>query len=306
MSEALRKKYKQYIELGSAKRPKSYFSLGPLSLNIAVGDVRGVESGRIVQIVGKQSSGKTTLALDIIAWHHHMTNQFVLYIDFERSFDQDYAAACGVNLDLLLVARPDTTEQGLTIAEEAIKSGDVKLVIIDSIAAAMPSSEVGKDYEDSMRMASNAGIITRFANRIVPLLDNNDSLVIVLNQLRKNFSTLSPETEVPFGGMALQYATSVTLQTAKIDTKASFQKTQVIVKKNKTNNPQGRTEFTIEYGTGIKHNLDIIDLAIARDIVQQTGKAWYAYGDLKANGKEKAGELFPLEEIKEKIINAES
>jgi len=305
MSLDLLKKYKEFISLGNKERQKTFFSLGPLSVNLSVGDSRGIPSGRLVQVVGKQSSGKSTLALDIMAQHQRTSGLEVVYIDFERSYDMDYAAAIGIDLGRLYVVRPDTTEQGLNIAEEAIKSGEIKLVVIDSIAAAMPSSELPKDYDDSPKMASNAGLITRFANRIIPLLDNNDALLIVLNQLRKNFSTLSPETEIPFGGMSLQYATAVTLHVTKTSTKDTFQTTQVVVKKNKVSAPQGRCEFTIQYGVGIRHDLDLLTLAIGVGLVVKNG-AWLSYNDIKVQGLDKAAVEFPLQEIRDRLLEIQN
>lgn len=304
-SEQLLKKYKEFISLGSRERIRPYYSLGPLSLNLAAGDNRGVIGGRVVQIVGKQSSGKSTLALDIIRQYQILPDSVpVLYVDFERSFDQKYAKNIGVNLDLLYHVRPDTTEQGFNIVEYAVKESGIKLVVIDSIAQAMPSSELGKDYEDSPKMASNAGLITRLMNRMVPILDNNDALLVAINQLRKNFSTLSQETEIPFGGMNLQFAIAMTLHVAKTSTKETFQTSQVIIKKNKTNAPQGRCEFTIQYGVGIRHDLDLLNLAIERGLVSKNG-AWLSYHDIKTQGLEKAATEFPLEEIRQRILGHE-
>lgn len=299
--EKLIKKYQDYIQTGDVERPKSWFSLGPLSVNLAVGDPRGVQSGRIVQIVGKQSSGKSTLALEIARQYQEDTKLPVLYVDFERAYDRNYARSIGVNIADLLMVRPDTTEIGMNIIEDAIKESGIKLVIIDSIAAAMPSTELQKDYDDAQKMAGNATIITRFCNRIVPVLDNYDTLLVVLNQNRKNFSTLSKEDEVPFGGTALQYATSVTLQVTRIETKENYQTTQVIIKKNRTNAPQGRAAFRIDYGKGINAKLDIFELALARGWIEKSG-AWYTYKEFKGQGKENASESFPIDELRQRLL----
>lgn len=299
--EKLMRKYQDFIQTGDVERPKSWFSLGPLSVNLAVGDPRGVQSGRIVQIVGKQSSGKTTLALDIARQYQSTSGQPVLYVDFERAYDHNYARDIGVNLVDLLMVRPDTTEIGMNIVEDAIKESGIRLVIIDSIAAAMPSTELQKDYDDAQKMAGNATIITRFCNRIVPILDNYDTLLVVLNQNRKNFSTLSREDEVPFGGTALQYATSVTLQTARIETKPTYQESQVIVKKNRTNAPQGRAQFRIDYGRGINHNLDVFELALAKGWIEKSG-SWYTYKEFKGQGKDGAANALPIDELRERLL----
>lgn len=299
--EALLKKYKEAIALASQERPRDYFSLGPLSLNLAIGTPNGVPGGKMVQIVGRQSSGKSTLALDIIAQYQKKFEQPAVYIDFERSFDPRYATACGIDLRQLYIVRADTTEQGFNICEEAIDHDDTRLVVIDSVAAARPSSELNKDYEDNAKMASNAGILTRFCNRITPLLDNRGALIVALNQYRKNFSQMSPETEIPFGGMALAYSTQVLIALARIKTEAEVQTTQAIIKKNKTNAPQGRAEFKIIYGEGINHNQDVVDLAATLGIVEKSG-AWFKYDKYKAQGAENAGKELPIEEIRQRII----
>lgn len=300
----LLKKYKDAIALGSEVRPKTRISLGPMSLNIAVGDIRGIEAGRIVQIVGKYSSGKSTLALDIIGQHQKSTGYPVVYVDFERSFDRDYARVIGVDTDRLYIIRANSTEEGMTQVENIIKTGEVKLVVIDSIAAAKSSTEDDKDYSDNAKMASSAGLITRFCNRVVPLLDNHDVLLLVLNQLRANFNTMSPEKEIPFGGKSLHYHTSVMVQLTNIKNTEDETDIRAVVKKNKVGAPRHITEFTIKYGTGIDHARDILNLAIERGIVIKSG-AWLSHGTKKTQGIEKACAEFPMQEILLAIIDME-
>lgn len=297
-SEALLKKFKEYLNI---KREFSYVSLGPLSLNLAAGDARGVKSGRIIQVFGKESSGKSTLALDMIAQFQASREDPAMYVDFERSLDEAYAAACGVDVDKLVVATPDTLERGFDIIYAGIDAG-VKLFVVDSIAAGLPKSEEEKDANDNTKMASSAGPITRFVNKVVPMLSDSDVLLIIVNQMRANFNQMSPEKEIPFGGMALQFHSSLKLHVTKIKTEAEKQTTQVVVKKNKTNAPQGRTEFFIRYGAGVDHNSDILTLAENQGIIQRKG-AWYNYGELKAQGLDNACAAFPIDEIKARILN---
>lgn len=282
--EALLTKYQGYVAPGTYERPRTMFSIGPLSLNLAVGNYKGVPSGRIIQIVGQESSGKSTLALDILAQHQRaFPAESVGYVDFERSFVADYAAACGVDLARILVVRPDTTEQGFTILEDMIQNG-IRVVVVDSVAAAKPSSENNRDYEDAMKMASSAGIITRFCNRIVPIIDNADAVIVMINQLRENFNTMSPEKTIAFGGRALRYATGVTISLVRTSKKEQRIDVQATIRKNKVGAPYQVTEFQIVYGAGIDHNTDAVQLALQRGLLTKGG-AWYTYKDQKFQGE---------------------
>jgi recombination protein RecA len=298
--EELLKKYKETVSLGSIDRVKTRFLIGPPSLNLAIGDWNGVESGNIVQLVGKFSSGKSTLALDIIAQHQRAMGLPVIYADFERAYDRRYAEAIGVNTDLIHIVRADSTEEGFSFVEKAIKTEGAKLVVIDSIAAAKPSSENEKDYTDSQKMGGNSPISGRFINRIVPLIDNHDVLLVVLNQLRANFNTMSPERDVPAGGKALHYGTSIMIQLTNIKNTENDTRIQAVIKKNRVGPPRQVTEFTINYGKGIDHTLNIMELAIEKDIVTKAG-SWISYNGKKVQGLERACNEFPIDEIKELV-----
>lgn len=301
-ADHLLKKYKEFILTADVPRPKSKISLGPLSLNIAAGDPEGFKAGRIVQIFGKESSGKSTLALDIIAQYQSAhPEENVLYVDYERSLDDYYAAAIGVDLSSLLVARVDNMERGFDIIYAAIEAG-IKLIIIDSILAGIPKVEQDKDADDNPKMASTAGIVSTFVRKVVPMLDDSNVLLIVINQMRANFNTMSPEKEVPGGGHALQFHSNLKLAVSKIKTEGDRQTTQVVVKKNKSQKPQGRAEFTIKYGHGIDHAADIIKLAEEKEIVQKRG-AWYSYNNTQAQGLDNATQVFPIEEIRAKLMS---
>lgn len=302
-NDQLLKKFKDYIALGNVPREHRRISLGPLSLNIAAGHAEGVKSGRLIQIFGKESSGKSTVSLDIISQFQKSYDDVVMYVDFERSFDADYAQKCNVDTNTLLVARPDTLERGFNIVYAAIESG-AKLIVIDSILAGLPAAVEEKDAGENVKMASLAGPITIFVNKVIPMLDDNDALLVVINQMRANFNQMSPEKEIPGGGHALQFHSALKLHVTKLKTEADKQTTQVVVKKNKTNAPQGRTEFTIRYGTGVDHAADILTIAESYGIIQKSG-SWYKYNDLKAQGMDNAKEIFPIVEIRHRILTGE-
>jgi recombination protein RecA len=301
-TDALLKKYKDFITSADVERPKSKFRLGPLGINIAAGNPRGIPSGRIVQITGKQSSGKSTLALDIVRlFQEDNPGAKVLYVDFERSFDGHYAQSCGVNLDDMYIVRAPSTEVGFTVAKEAVRDHGIKLVVIDSVAMAVPEGELVKTFNDNAKMASGASLITRFVNHMVPTLDDADACMIIINQLRKNFNTMSPETETTYGGNALQYAIAVTIwlqHTKKAETEQFIRAT---IRKNKIGAPHKLSEFVIVYGKGIDHARDIVDLGIAYGIVEKNG-SWYTYKTHKVQGTVAAAEQFPIEDIRRELF----
>lgn len=299
--DALKKKYKDVVRSARDVRDHRYISMGPLSLNIALGDVNGVRAGRIVQIVGKESSGKSTLALDIIAQYQAGYDETVLYLDYERTFDAEYADACGVDLDRLLLLTPNSAEEGADLVEEFLQTGEVHLIVLDSIPAAIPKSEHDKSMIDSPKMASSAGFITRFCQRITYQLDNYDAMFIVINQLRLNFSTMSPEKHIPFGGMSLQYATSVRIDLERIKNEENQQTIRAFVRKSKVGSPRGMTEFKIIYGEGIDHAGDAIELAVEHGIVEKAG-AWYKFGDQKCQGLQNAKSTFDIQDIRVAVL----
>lgn len=296
-------RYADFITPLSEMQAKPLISLGPLSVNIAAGNPLGAPMGKIYQLVGKQSSGKSTLSLDIVAQYLRANpDERVLYVDFERSIDPIYAVRCGVDPTRLLRVHADTTEQGMDIIENVILDGVARLAVIDSVAAAKPSSEDGKSYSDSPKMASAAGILSRFCTRITPILDNNDATIIMINQLRKNFSMMSHETEIPWGGMSLQFSVALSIHLTRTGYKGDTQETQAHIKKNKVGAPTKKAEFKISFGSGIDHKQDVFNLA--RDMGIITGSTWYNYGDLKAQGEEKSIALFPMDEIRARVIES--
>jgi recombination protein RecA len=271
-----------------------------MSLNLAVGDIRGIKAGRIVQLIGNPSSGKSTLALDLIANAQRQGLQCA-YVDFERTFDAGYSETLGVNLDSLRMVKPDFAEQGLEITELLVKEGNIQLVVIDSIPAAVPSSESEKGYNDAEKMAVAAGYITRFCRRVVPIVDNYNAIVLILNQYRANISTLARSESKPYGPRALGYASSLIIELTRVKNEELKTIVQARVTKNKLAPERKMSEFTLVYGTGPEVAVDLLTLAEQYGIVIKRG-AWYVYGESKAQGIDNAKNLFPLEEIKAKLL----
>lgn len=302
--ELLLKKFKDVLDAADKPHPRyrdrerSRFPTGILSLDIALEEIDGLPSGRIVQLVGDTGSGKSTVALNFIRARQALSpDEYQLYVDFERTFTPEYAAINGINLENLIVARPDTTEQGFDIAMTFIAEEVGKLIIIDSVPAAVPSSELGKGFSDNQKMASTAYIVGRMMRNINPFLDNNDGFLVLINQYRANMNTLSPETKKPAGGFAVEYYPSYRIDTVKIKTEDDKVIIQATTRKNKSGgSSRNRAEFFITYGTGVDHKSDILALALRYDIIAKSG-SWYRYNDLKAQGVDNAGNIFPIEEI---------
>lgn len=302
----LEKHLRTFIQRANQPRIHSFIPIGPLSMNLAIHGPHGVPAGRIIQVFGKPSSGKSTLMLDTIRqYQQQYPGQAPIYVDYERSFSADYAGAMGIDLEDLYIVRPDTTEQGMAVAEACVRNRSTKLVIVDSIAAATPSSEVEKSIEDSPKMASNAGLVTRFVNRINPLLDNNDVMLIVVNQMRKNFSTMSPETEIPYGGLALQFYAAVNILLQAIKNEDDKMTVQAFIRKNKVGAPRTRVQYRIDYGVGIRHDLDILEAGVEAGMITRSG-SWMQYNhngeDFRAQGIDKAAQSFPIDRIREQLI----
>lgn len=304
--ETLLKKYQDYAQLASEVREKPLLSFGPLSLNLLLGSPDGIPSGRIVQITGKPSHGKTTLALDIVRqFLLRHPDELALYVDFERTLDSVYAEACGVPLNRMVAIRADYAEQGIEIVEEFVNNG-VRLVVIDSVPAALPKDELDKDFTDRPKMASSAAIITRMCQRNIGLIDNKNATLVLINQMRKNFSTMSREEEIPFGGMALQYASSVIVHVQKVETKEDTISVRATVKKSKVARPAGKADFVVRYGKGIDHALDVLRLGVEYDVVDKSG-AWFKYTDdngmlHRGQGEENAAKTLPMHEIAQKVV----
>lgn len=293
-------KYKAFIKAASATTETAHFPFSLLSLNLAVGDIRGVRSGRIMQLIGNPSSGKSTLALDLIA-NAQKAGIKCAYVDFERTFDPEYSKTLGVNLETLQMVKPDYAEQGLEITELLIKEANVQLVVIDSIPAAVPSVESEKGYDDAEKMAVAASYITRFCRRVIPIVDNYNALIVILNQYRANISTLARSESKPYGPRALGYASSLIVELVRVKNEDVKTIVQAKATKNKMAPERKMAEFTLVYGEGPDYKNDIIVLAEQYGIVTKRG-AWYVYEDLKVQGVDLAKKQFPVDEIRAKIL----
>lgn len=300
--EDIKRKYRQFI---NQNVEHSLFDFGPLNLTYAIGGrYDGVLSGKIYQIVGRESSGKTTLAVDVAAqFVRRYPDQTVLWVDFERSVEYPYFEACGFRADSFIRLTPNYAEDGLNAVQEFIENG-VRLVVIDSVAFAVPRAHAGKSFGETMKMAATASLMTEFCKRMVPLIDNNDAAIILINQLRKNFSTMSHEEHVPFGGTAIQQATNVTVMLTAVSREETKQHVAATVYKNKQGAPRQRVEFPIVYGRGIDHAEVILSMARSCGIIEVNG-SWYKYNDVSVQGIEKAKQQLPITEIAAKLKGEE-
>ncbi len=265
-------------------------STGCLSLDVALG-VGGVPRGRIIEIYGPESSGKTTLALHIIA-EAQKSNGFAAFIDAEHALDPEYAKKLGVNTDELLVSQPDNGEQALEITETLVRSGALDVIVIDSVAALVPKAELDGDMGDA-HVGLQARLMSQALRKLTGTVNRSNTCVIFINQIREKIGVMFGNPETTPGGRALKFYTSVRMEirritTLKDGTDSIGSRVRVKVVKNKVAPPFKQTEFDLMYGSGISYVGDIIDLAISGDIIQKMG-SWYSYGDMKiGQGKENA------------------
>ena len=283
-------------------------STGSIGLDIAIG-IGGLPRGRIVEIYGPESSGKTTVALHTVA-EAQKEGGIAAFIDAEHALDPVYAKALGVDVDNLIISQPDTGEQALEIAEALIRSGAIDIIVIDSVAALVPKAEIEGDMGDS-HVGLQARLMSQALRKLTGSIKKSNCVAIFINQLREKVGIMFGNPETTTGGRALKFYSSVRLDVRKIDTikqgdKILRSSTRVKVVKNKVAPPFKQAEFDIMYGEGISKIGDLLDIAANVDIVKKSG-SWYNYQDIKlGQGRENvkkflADNMDLANEIEEKV-----
>ena len=286
---------------------------GSLGLDLALG-IGGVPRGRIVEVYGPESSGKTTLALQILAEAQKMGGE-VAFIDVEHALDPTYAAALGVDIDSLLVSQPDTGEQAMEICEALVRSGAIDAVVVDSVAAMVPRAEIEGEMGDS-HVGLQARLMSQALRKLTGVIGKTNTVCIFINQLREKVGVVYGNPEVTTGGRALKYYSSVRIDVRRIeglkDSTGAFigNRTRAKIVKNKVAPPFREAEFDIMFGEGISKIGEILDLGVKLGVVQKSG-AWFNYGEMRlGQGRDNAKQFLKdhpevSDEI-EKIVRANS
>jgi recombination protein RecA len=301
------------MKLGSntASMVVEAISTGSISLDIATG-IGGIPRGRIVEIFGPESSGKTTLALHIIAEAQKMGGK-AAFIDAEHALDPEYAKNLGVDTDELLVSQPDTGEQALEICEMLVRSSAIDVVVIDSVAALVPKAEIQGEMGDS-HIGLQARLMSQALRKLAGAINKSNSTAVFINQLREKVGVMFGNPEVTTGGRALKFYSSMRLDVRKVENIKSGDtilgnRTHVKVVKNKVSPPFKQAEFDIMYGRGISRVGDVLDCAVEAKIVEKAG-SWYSFnGERIGQGRENVKGYLEenkeiLEQIEERLLSS--
>lgn len=287
------------------------YSTGALSLDIALG-IGGLPKGRIVEVYGPESSGKTTLALSTIA-QAQKAGGTVAFVDAEHALDIQYAKKLGCDIDDMLVSQPDTGEQALEITETLVRSGAIDVLVVDSVAALTPRAEIEGDMGDS-HMGLQARLMSQALRKLTAAINRSNTLVIFINQIRMKIGVMFGNPETTTGGNALKFYSSVRLDVRRIGAikngdEITGNRTAVKVVKNKMAPPFAKVEFDLMYGEGISAEGDIIDLGVKKDLVDKSG-AWYSLnGERMGQGRDAAKNYLKenpeiMKELRSKILQA--